>query len=215
MSASDTSSGSGPVKTVWLMRHGSLPSECDGRLIGRTDVPLAARGRTEAAAAAPFLAALPPFDLIWASPALRVRQTVAGALPPEQQSRVEYDPELRETDFGQWENLTLAEIGTCFPGAMAEWSADRPEFAFPGGERMAEFNFRVARVREKLLAAAGTRVLMFAHGGIILGLICALLGLPRGKMVAFKLERGALCRIDVYPGGLGALAKFNFKPGEF
>ncbi len=201
-------------RILWLMRHGSLDGSYDGRLVGSRDLPLSEQGRGEALNAAGFIARQGAFDLIMASPKLRVRQTVELALPEELRHKVVYDPLLRETDFGDWEGLTIAETAADDPVAFAAWSSGDEDFCFPGGESIGEFNGRVAAIKNMVTDAEADKILIFSHGGIILGLICAFLGLPRNKMVAFKLDRGGLCRIDVFPGGLGALAAFNLKPGE-
>lgn len=202
-------------KILWLMRHGALSDEYHGRLVGSLDLPLSEQGRHDARAAAGFISRQGPFGLIMASPKLRARQTTELALPAELQESVEYDPLLRETDFGAWEGLSIAEIAERYPEQYGFWSAENLDFAFPGGESMGSFVDRLTVLKEKIVAAEADKILMIAHGGIILGLLCAFLDLPRRKMVAFKLDRGALCRIDIFPGGLGALAVFNLKPGDF
>src|SRR3990172_11873487 len=62
---------------LFLVRHGTTDWNEDGRLLGRTDVPLNPRGRAEAEATAE---ALRPFPLraIVASPQRRTRETAAA-----------------------------------------------------------------------------------------------------------------------------------------
>ena len=62
--------------------------------------------------------------MIVASP-LRDRQTaeeVAAAIS----APVEYDDDLRETDFGDWEGLTFTEAQRRWPDEVAAWLATRP-----------------------------------------------------------------------------------------
>lgn len=202
-------------RTLWMMRHGALDAEYDGRLVGSLDLPLSEKGRADARNAAGFIASLGRFDHVAASPKLRVRQTVELALASEILHTVNYDPLLRETDFGHWEGLTIAETAEHDKTAFELWRSGAEDFAFPGGESMSEFSGRIAAIREKLISCEAENMLLITHGGIILGLICAFLGLPRNKMAAMKVERGALCRIDVFSGGLGMLTALNIKPGEF
>mgnify|MGYP001273068033 CR=1 FL=1 len=202
-------------RILWLMRHGALAAEHDGKLVGASDLPLSQRGIDDVQTASTFLIRQGPFGTILASPKLRVRQTVDAVLTPELRHDVVFDPVLSETDFGAWEGLTIAEAARRDPECFAAWASGRDEFTFPGGESMTSFNARIAALKDRLVADAAEKMLLFTHGGVILGLLCAFLGLPRNKMVAFKLERGALCRIDIFPGGLGALVAFNLKPGDF
>ena len=200
-------------KTLWLMRHGSLPDSYKGQLVGSSEAPLSERGQAEARATAGLVAKFGEFSDILCSPQLRAWQTAELALAPEQLAHLEIVPELREVDFGELEGLTCSEVAERHPDAYAAWGSDAPDFAFPGGESMASLAARMTAVKGRVQAAAGN-VLAITHGGPALELLCLFLGLPRSKRLAFKLDRGALCRIDVFPNGLGVLAALNLKPEE-
>ena len=198
-------------KTIWLMRHGSLPEEFDGQLIGSRDVPLSEQGRDEAIAAAQLIARLGDFEHVWCSPQLRARQTAELALSMAQLANMELLPELCEMCFGELEGLTGDEVAASHPDAYAAWSGDNLDFTFPGGESLRDLAERVAALKARVLAVRGD-VLMVSHGGPLLELLCALLGLPRSRRMSFKLDRGALCRIDISPDGVGVLGVLNVKP---
>jgi len=193
------------------MRHGSLPEQFDGQLIGSRDVPLSERGCGEAMAAAELIAKLGNFERVWCSPQLRARQTAELALSAPQLARMELLPELREMCFGELEGLTGDEVAASHPDAYAAWTGDNLDFTFPGGESLRDLAERVAALKARVLAVRGD-VLMVSHSGPLLDLLCAFLDLPRSRRMSFKLDRGALCRIDIHPDGVGVLAALNVKP---
>jgi len=198
-------------KTLWMMRHGSLPEQFDGQLIGSRDVPLSERGCGEAIAAARFVAKLGDFEHVWCSPQLRALQTAELALSVAQLAKMELLLELREMCFGELEGLMNDEVAARHPDAYAAWTGDNLDFTFPGGESLRDLAGRVVTLKARVLAVKGN-VLMVSHGGPLLDLLCAFLDLPRSRRMSFKIDRGALCRIDISPDGTAVLAALNVKP---
>ena len=84
------------------------------------------------------------------------------------------DPALMEVNYGDWEGLTLAEIGEQFPDASRARDADKWGFSPPNGESYALLAKRVAAWLERLAGPT----LGVAHGGIYRALIHLLAGLP-------------------------------------
>ena len=60
---------------------------------------------------------------------------------------VEVVAELRDCDFGWWSGLTLDDVGTLDPEALALWLAD-PRARPHGGESLADLVVRVGRVAD-------------------------------------------------------------------
>ncbi|MEK8109656.1 histidine phosphatase family protein [Micromonospora sp. M12] len=79
------------------------------------------RGRDQARAAAPLLAALRP-DAIVASDLSRAAET-AAALAALTGLPVSTDARLRERHFGQWQGLHLTEVAERFPEEYSRWRA--------------------------------------------------------------------------------------------
>ena len=169
---------------LYFIRHGETDWNREGRLQGRTDTSLNARGRRQAASVGKHLA-----DLIgangperfagipfYASPLLRTRQTVeilreAVGLDPAQ-----YQPEerLREIGFGAWEGRTWPEIRSRDPIGARDRDKDRWHFVPPGGESYANVLERVQpwfeTVRQDTCVVAHggvARVMMVLCGGLI------------------------------------------------
>ena len=191
-------------KQIYLIRHGETEGTLAGRVMGSTDLPLAAEGRGHVQRLAELL--LPRLLMTGAgtwcvtSPLLRARQTaetVAGAvgLP------VSTDADLREIDFGAWEGLTPAEVEERFPGAQARLATPQDDAGFPGGESLREFDRRVGHALDRILGHAAQTVLVFAHGGVIRSLACGLLGLGQERLWLFNVQPASVMRIDLFDEG--------------
>jgi len=111
-----------------------------------------------------------------------------------------FDADLREIDFGQWENRTFAEASAGNPSLVDRWAAFAPDFAFPGGESLGGFLHRVQAVADRLIRAEARTVLAVTHGGVIRTMICHLLGLEPRQYVAFDVPYAAIVMIDLFDG---------------
>jgi probable phosphoglycerate mutase len=109
------------VTRLLVWRHGQTRWNATDRVQGQMDVDLDEVGEAQAARAAPLLAACSP-DLIVSSDLTRAART-AAALAALTGLTVDYDPRLRERDYGPWQGLTLTEIEEQFPVAYAQWRA--------------------------------------------------------------------------------------------
>ena len=167
------------LRRVILLRHGQTDYNVDGRMQGHLDSHLTPTGHEQAAAAAPVLAELAPDRLI--SSDLRRAVDTAAVIGAAAGLDVKVDPRLRETHLGQWQGRTIAEIEAGWPGAIAEWRSD-PGWAPPDGESRIDVVRRSRPVIDELDEEYADNpegiVVVVAHGGMIAGLVCGLLGLP-------------------------------------
>jgi broad specificity phosphatase PhoE len=159
-----------------LIRHGEATGNAELRFLGTTDAPLTARGQAQALALAEACRAL-PLAAIYTSPLRRAR-AVADLLaaPPDRLPIVV--PDLREQDFGAWENRTRAEIVASDPATLLAWERD-VGIAPPGGESLAAVMARVVSAVAAIAARhASQTAVIVAHVGPIKAIICDVLGLP-------------------------------------
>jgi alpha-ribazole phosphatase len=205
------------LKRVYLIRHGETEGNATGRFSGSTDLPLTPRGMRQVRRLSELLPdhLLAPAAGTWcvASPLLRAQQS-AEAVAGRRGLSVSTDADLREMDFGMWEGLTAEEIDARFPGALGQWLAPTDDTAFPEGESLGDFNRRVARVRDRILGQQAEVVLVFAHGGVVRGLICALLGLGAESFWLFDVRPASVARIDVFEGGAVLSELWSVTDGE-
>src|SRR5436190_718846 len=93
---------------VVMIRHGSTAHSLEGRSSGRNALPLDARGQGQARAIAEHLRGLGPVDAVISSPLRRARET-AQAIVDRVGGTVEIHDDFVETEFGEWEGLTIEE----------------------------------------------------------------------------------------------------------
>jgi broad specificity phosphatase PhoE len=184
-------------KTLMLMRHGSTGKALKGRLVGSSDVPIAAEGEEQAASMAPYIREKMP-EKCYCSPMLRTRKTAEIVL--DAAPSIELVPDLREIDFGRWEKMTFDEIAASEPDMVDSWASQGAEFVFPEGEQLREFSERVDRAIDIMLKGDASRILAVAHGGVIRAMICRLLELPGDSYVLFDISPAALATIEVFDG---------------
>ena len=158
---------------VHLIRHGRESAEGVVRYIGKTDLPLTAKGRQELVAMVeeePF----PTVQAVFSSPLRRCLQTL-DILYPEHTPVVEEG--LAECDFGEFEDKTPEELKD--NPAYAEWlSGGTP----PGGESGEQFFKRsvvaFAKIVEEAMKKGQTEIAVCCHGGSIMSIL-AQCGLPQ------------------------------------
>ncbi|GAA4072256.1 bifunctional RNase H/acid phosphatase [Actinomadura miaoliensis] len=193
--------------TTLLLRHGETALSVDKRFAGTGDFPLTDNGAAQARAAARVLRDQ-GIDAIVTSPLSRCRDT-AAAVAAETGAPVRVEDGLRETDFGDWEGLTFAEVGERWPGELKAWLAD-PSAAPPGGESFTATARRVRTALDKLKVRHRHRkVLVVTHVTPIKLLVVAALGAPMSAMYRMQLDVASLSRIDWYDDGPATLRAFN------
>jgi len=169
---------------LWLIRHGQTEWSLSGAHTGRSDIPLTAEGRKQAAAIGRYFTGR-SFALVLVSPLARARATceLAGF-----GGRAEVDPNLYEWDYGECEGHTTQEIRDRIPG----WSlwVDGP----PGGETVEQVARRAEAVIERASQAPGD-VALFAHGHVLRILTARWLGLEPAAGRLFALETGSVSRL--------------------
>jgi broad specificity phosphatase PhoE len=161
---------------IWLARHGATEWSESGRHTGRTDIPLTADGRAEAAALYRILDRQ-RFALVLTSPLSRARETarLAGF------ADAEVDDDLLEWDYGDYEGLTISEIRSRDPG----WTVFTGPS--PNGETAEHIERRVQKVIARCDQVDG-RVLLFAHGHVLRVLTAVALGLGARGGAHFALD---------------------------
>ena len=169
--------------TIYYIRHGETDWNVAGRLQGRHDVPLNARGRAQANHCGNILRDLfarigrrpADFDYV-SSPLGRARETMALVRAPLGLSpdgfRIE--PLLAEISFGEWEGFTIAQLHSLDPQRIATREQDKWHFVPPGGE---SYETVAERMRDWYEGLTRDTVAV-AHGGTARGLV-AYLGIAK------------------------------------
>ena len=167
-----------PRPAVYYIRHGETDWNVAGRLQGRHDVPLNARGRVQAIHCGEILRDLfaqcrDPAGLDYvSSPLGRACQTMELARAALGRAADGYrrEPRLLEIAFGELEGFTIAQLHARDPKRIAAREHDKWHFVPPGGESYEMVSARVAEWYESL----ATDTVVTAHGGTARGLIAHL-----------------------------------------
>lgn len=165
--------------TLYYIRHGETDWNVAGRLQGHHDVPLNARGRTQAAHCGEVLRDLfaredrdPAGFHFVSSPLGRARQTMELLRAPLGLAPDGYAiaPELIEIAFGAWEGCTIAQLRDRDPQGIAAREHDKWHFLPPGGESYEMVSRRMRGWYDRLTADT----VVTAHGGTARALMASL-----------------------------------------
>lgn len=197
----------GEPTTTILLRHGETPLSSEKRFAGIGEIPLTDAGVEQARAAAKALAGR-AIDAIVCSPLKRTRQT-AQEVSDVLGVPVRTDEGFRETDFGDWEGYTFAEVRERWPAELESWLAD-PSVAPPHGESFTATARRVRTARDKLLVRFRQQtVLVVSHVTPIKLLVRSALEAPPSSLYRMYLDVASLSEVDWYADGPAVLTLFN------
>ncbi|WP_199702675.1 bifunctional RNase H/acid phosphatase [Jiangella rhizosphaerae] len=202
----------GPPTTLHVVRHGQTSMTAARRFSGG-GVPgpsLDDTGREQAARAAELLSTSGAVAVV-CSPMLRTRET-ADIIGRRLGLTPTVDEAWRECHFGEWDGLTLAEIGERYPGALAGWygsPAQRP----PGGESLDDVVPRITAARDALLAAyPGQPVVVVTHSIPMRTLTRLVLGAPPESLFRLLPSPGSVTELQYFADGSTALPSFGHRP---
>ena len=143
-----------------MIRHTSVDVP-RGTCYGCSDVPV--KGTFEAEAAATKVA-LQPYgtpDVVFSSPLTRARKLAAYCGYPTPV----VDERLKEMDMGDWEMRRFDDIED---KRLQEWYNDYMNVAPTNGESFPDVYARVAAFLDELRTKPYRRVMVFAHGGVLM-----------------------------------------------
>lgn len=157
--------------TLVLWRHGQTTYNAERRFQGHRDVPLNDIGRSQAAQAARYLAALRP-AAIYSSDLSRASAT-AAALARLTGLTVQLDKDLRERAGGSWEGLSEIQIRERYPAERVTWSPPDGEPAVAVADRASAALERIADV-----LPGGSLAVVVSHGAALGMAAARLLDIP-------------------------------------
>ena len=180
-----------------VLRHGKTAGNIEKRYIGTTNEPLCKEGEEQARA----VGEVRSVARVYVSPLLRARQTAQIAFPCAQQIVV---PDLREMDFGEFENKNYQELAG--NAAYQAWVDGNCEAHCPQGESKDEFSRRTACALHVLLHEAAQRgeeyVIVVAHGGTVMAAMDAFT-CAKGSYYSWHVDNCEGYSARVLPTALG------------
>jgi probable phosphoglycerate mutase len=196
-----------PTRTI-LVRHGATGHSAEMRFSGRNDLALDDVGERQVAALAARAQSFGDVRAIVSSPLRRTRRT-ADVIGAELGLPVVENADLAEVDFGEWEGMTIAEVGASHPDQLNDWR-DSPDTAPPGGESLTALERRVRRGRDAIIAGyPRSTVVVVTHVSPIKALVRLALDAPPSSVFRMYLSTASVSIIDYQPDGSGSLRLYN------
>jgi probable phosphoglycerate mutase len=175
---------------LYIVRHGETAWSLSGQHTGLTDLPLTARGESNARCLSGRLAGI-AFAKVLRSPLQRATRTceLAGF-----GSVSETDPNLVEWNYGDYEGLKSSEIHQKRP----DWQLFRD--GCPGGEAPEQVAKRADAVLQRVHDCEGN-VLIFSSGHFLRMLSLRWLGLEAAAGKFFALDAASVSVLSADHGG--------------
>lgn len=190
-----------------LIRHGKTAGNLLGRYIGsRTDEPLCDEGREGLAGKQ-----LPEVERLYVSPMKRCVETAEILWPGFNRKKMQKVTDLRECDFGDFENKNYKELSG--NGDYQAWIDSNGTLPFPNGESMDAFKSRCleafARIVEEVsgaeqewIASGKTGIFragIVVHGGTIMAIL-EQYGYPKAAYFDYQVKNGCGYRLTPVEG---------------
>ncbi len=196
------------ITEIYIIRHGETDSNLRSTCLGRKDAPLNAHGVEQAAELTKRFADI-AIDAVYSSPLIRVRSTIDGVARTHG-LEVKIAEELCERDYGDWDDLTFAEIEKRFPELYREWHRDWHGYTVPNGESDRDVRARVERICDRILTAERDKTVVIAsHLGTSRHIIAYLLGMSIEASRAFWVNNCGAAHIHIGNKGLAVLQSLN------
>ncbi len=183
---------------IHLIRHGKTQANVKKLYVGVTDYPLTDEGRAEVAKLTEEYS-YPYIEALFSSPMTRAMQTAEIIYPDMDIIAV---PELREYDFGEFENKGMAELSA--DPRFDSWIKSGMREDPPGGEVGSEFVARCTNgfrsVVNYLLMNGLTCAAIVSHGGVMLNLCNIFMPFSVGEdSNRFIVENGRGYTLNITP----------------
>ena len=190
-----------------LIRHGKTAGNLLGRYIGsRTDEPLCDEGREGLAGQQ-----LPEVERLYVSPMKRCVETAEILWPGFDRKKMQKVTDLRECDFGDFENKNYKELSG--NGDYQAWIDSNGTLPFPNGESMDAFKSRcleafarivedVSGAEQEWIASGKTGIFragIVVHGGTIMAIL-EQYGYPKAAYFDYQVKNGCGYRLTPVEG---------------
>ncbi|MFN9621898.1 MAG: histidine phosphatase family protein [Cyanobacteriota bacterium] len=188
-------------RRLLLVRHGETEWNREGRFQGQIDIPLNARGTSQARAARDFLAPV-KLHRAYTSTMARPRQTAEVILEHHPGVPLTSTGGLVEIGHGRWEGCLEADIAATWPELLEAWKREPHTVTMPDGETLQQvWDRSVATWRTIVRGLAPEETaLVVAHDAVNKTILCDLLGLSPADIWMVKQGNGGVSVID-YPRG--------------
>lgn len=186
-----------------IVRHGETDWNAAGILQGWSDVPINAKGRTQARQLAAAFAGS-GIKRVWTSPLIRSLETAQIITARLGLPLPRCHDGLKERNFGIIQGVPKSELAELNPVLLQQILKRNPAASFDGGETMDEFADRVLAALVEIGTQGGANgagpLLLITHGWVLDVVTRHVRGLPRSAMLGVKPKNGESLWVEVSGG---------------
>ena len=163
------------MTTIYLVRHAEAEGNLYRRIHGWYDALITENGFAQIKCLEERFRDI-PVDAVWSSDLYRTMTTARAVYVPKG-LELHTDPQLRELNFGTWEDRTWGEVYREEPEQIALFNATSPLWRAPEGENLAEAGERLRGAVTRIARENPDRtVAIFSHGTAIRQLLASVQG---------------------------------------
>ena len=189
--------GCGTGAWVWLLRHGEVAEEWQGRAYGGMDVPLSPQGALDTRTAVGAFSTL-PFERVLSSHLVRAR-TLGEGIAQGSGARLSVSPGLAEIQRGTWQGLPIADLSRDRPLELAGFYADPWNYNAHGGETDRDVLRRAWPELETGLRSGARLVAVTCHYNVVRVLLSRMLGLEPTVSFRLRIDLSGACLLHDAP----------------
>jgi len=193
-----------------ITRHGYSEYNKTRMYTGQVDVALTDLGLRQAERTAEYVAETYKIDAIYSSDLKRAMST---AIPLSEKLGIPVikEPLIKEIYGGLWENKLMPEIDRLYHDDYQVYKTTIGLARCTGGESLAELQKRALEGMVKIAEENdGKTVFVATHGGVLLTLASAWMGLPLAKMHETPPATNSSITEVIYDNGEFKIVKYSF-----
>lgn len=183
------------TKKIFLVRHTSLaisPKLC----YGRADIDVAETFAQEAQAVVQRLGNISNAKL-FSSPLQRTRKLANYIAQKNNITKIEFDDDIIEIDYGSWEMKKWDEID---PQQIGRFFRNIVEEAPAGGESFSQVVDRVVQFWQKILKLPNEEIVVVCHGGVLKAFMSVIANINPKEATGFLFDYGGTTEIEHIDG---------------
>jgi len=185
---------------IYLLRHGETEENRKGSYYGKLDISLNTVGINQGNKAKVFFNDI-KVDRVYVSDKKRTLEMAKLVLGETEIGFIQ-DSRINETNFGDFEGKTYAEISTVYPKECIFWGKNWKEFVPPNGESYIKLCERVKRFMEDIKNLEFDNILICAHSGVIRAIYCYVMNENIDLFWKFACRNGDISIIKYEYGNL-------------
>ncbi|MGN0181809.1 MAG: histidine phosphatase family protein [Candidatus Ornithomonoglobus sp.] len=195
---------------IYIIRHGETEPNTRFACLGRLDVPLNENGLEQTSALTERIKNVYA-DKIYISPLSRAYETIKPYCELHPKIPVITENGITERDYGEWDNMSFAEIEASDPARYALWQENFTGYRIPGGESSEDVQERVNEALDRITSENdGKTVFLVTHLGTARQIISRLLCLSLEESWRFTMNNASCSVIDYdNNAGCGVLKYLN------